>query len=410
MQLTQIKPHLLLIPFLWSGILSALHADDASWNQWRGPRRDGSWERELPTSLTDLTLAWERPLGPSYSGPITDGELVFTTETVDESFERITAMDLQTGETVWTTRWDGAMTVPQFAAANGSWIKATPALGEGALVVLGIRDELVCLDPETGKETWRVDLAERFGTQRPTFGAVCSPIIDEGAVYIMGGGATAKLSLADGSTLWRALDDEGEDDDAFSSPIIQTIAGVRQLLVQTRTRLCGVSLDDGKVLWSEPIEAYRNMNVLTPTVIGDRVFTAAHSGRSQCFKISKQGDQWNAEELWSQKVQAYMSSPVTNGETIFLHSKNERLTAMDADNGEILWTGNPMGKYQSLVRNNDIILVLNDDGELLSIKPTRENLEIVDRKKVADNAWAYLGVFDGGLLVRDLNAIKVFRY
>jgi outer membrane protein assembly factor BamB len=302
------------------------------------------------------------------------------------------------------------MTVPQFAAANGSWIKATPALGEGALVVLGIRDELVCLDPETGKETWRVDLAERFGTRRPMFGAVCSPIVDEGAVYIMGGGATAKLSLGDGSTLWRALDDEGKDDDAFSSPIIQTIAGVRQLLVQTRTRLCGVSLDDGKLLWSEPIEAYRNMNVLTPTVIGNRVFTAAHSGRSQCFEISKQNDQWKAEELWSQKVQAYMSSPVTNGETIFLHSKNERLTAMDASDGEILWTGRPMGKYQSLVRNKDIILVLSADGELLSVKPTREKLEIVDRKKVADDAWAYLGVFDGGLLVRDLKAIKVFRY
>ena len=54
--------------------------------------------------------------------------------------------------------------------------------------------------------------------------------------------------------------------------------------------------------------------------------------------------------------------------------------------------------------------MLDADGELLAVKPTRKALEIVDQKKVADDAWAYLGVFDGGLLVRDLNAIKVFRY
>jgi len=411
-QLSTITQHFFLVALIGiaSGILSPLAAEELSWNQWRGPQRDGSWQGELPTSLSDLTLAWERPLGPSYSGPVTDGKLVFTTETVDESFEQVSAMDLKTGETVWATRWEGAMKVPQFAAANGSWIKSTPAVSAGALVVLGIRDELVCLDPQSGDEAWRVDLAERFGARRPMFGAVCSPIIDEGAVYIMGGGATVKLSLADGSTLWRTLDGEGKDDDAFSSPIIASIAGVRQLLVQTRTRLCGVSLVDGKVLWSEPIQAYRNMNVLTPTVIGDLVFTAAHSGRSQCFKISQQGDRWNVNEVWSQKVQAYMSSPVTNGETIFLHAKTERLTAMDANNGEILWTGRPMGKYQSLVRNNEVILALDADGDLLAFRPTRKTLEIVDRKKVANDAWAYLGVFDGGLLVRDLDSMKVFRY
>ena len=83
-----------------------------------------------------------------------------------------------------------------------------------------------------------------------------------------------------------------------------------------------------------------------------------------------------------------MSSPVTNGEMIFLHAKTERLTAMDANDGEILWTGRPMGKYQIFVQNNDIILAPVADGELLAIKPTRKNLEIVDRKKVADDAWA----------------------
>ena len=385
-------------------------AEDATWNQWRGPNRDGVWPGELPKSLSALELVWEKPLQPSYSGPVTDGKLVYTTETVDESFERMTAYDLKTGDVKWTAKWDGAITVPPYAMANGSWIKSTPALAEDSLVVLGMRDEVVCLEPATGEIRWQADLAERFDARRPPFGGVCSPLIDDGAVYVMAGGATVKLSLADGSTIWKTLADEGEDDDALSSPVIETIAGERQLVVQTRTRLCGVDLKDGSLLWSQRIEAYRNMNVLTPTVFGDRVFTAAQRGQSQCFEVTREDGGWSCKEVWNQKTQAYMSSPVADGETIFMHSSSERLTALDAATGEILWTGRPMGKYQSLIRNDEVILVLNCEGELVAVEPNRDELTIVDKRKVADDSWAYLGVFDGGLLVRDLNALKVYRY
>lgn len=399
------------VAFIFASVVAAgtTVAEDPTWNQWRGPDRDGVWPGSLPKSLSALELMWEARLQPSYSGPVTDGKLVYTTETVDKSFERMTAYDLKTGDLKWTAEWDGAITVPPYAMANGSWIKSTPALAENSLVVLGMRDEMICLEPATGGIRWQADLAARFDARRPPFGGVCSPLIDDGAIYVMAGGATLKLSLADGSTIWRALDDEGEDDDALSSPVIRAIAGRRQLVVQTRTRLCGVDLKDGSLLWSQRIAAYRNVNVLTPTVFGDRVFTAALRGRSQCFEISCRDGGWSCKEDWSQKTQAYMSSPVTDGETIFMHSSSERLTALDAATGEILWTGRPMGKYQSFIRNDEVILALSCEGELLSLAPHRDKLTIVDRRNVADDSWGYLGVFDGGLLVRDLNALKVYR-
>ena len=410
--MTRLIKALAIFALLPSNLLdtSMLLAQESTWNQWRGPQRDGVWPGELPTSLSNLKLAWEKPLQPSYSGPVTDGKIVYTTETVDESFERMTAFDLQTGEVKWRTKWKGAIKVPGYAMANGSWIKSTPALAEESLVILGMRDEVICLDPATGKIRWQVDLAERFGARRPPFGGVCSPLIDNGSVYVMGGGATVKLSLADGSTIWKTLDDEGDDDDACSSPVIATIAGKRQLVVQTRTRLCGVDLSDGSLLWSNAIEAYRNMNILTPTVLGDRIYTAAQRGRSHFFKVSFANGQWKSKELWTQKTQAYMSSPVANDETIFVHSSNERLTALDVATGNILWTGKPMGKYQSLVRDEKTMLVLNNEGELLVVKLDRDELSILDRRKLANDSWAYLGVYEGGILVRDLNALKVYRH
>lgn len=385
-------------------------AGEPTWDQWRGPQRDGVWNGAFPTTLDELTLAWEAALQPSYSGPVTDGRLVFTTETVDESRERVTAFDLHSGEKAWEADWDGAIVVPPYAAANGSWIKSTPALGEGCLVVLGMRDELVRLDQGTGEQLWKIDLAERFSTRRPPFGGVCSPLIDGDAVYVMGGGATLKLRLTDGATVWRTLADEGEDDDALSSPLIATVAGVRQLLVQTRTRLCGVALDDGAVLWETPIQAYRNMNVLTPTVVGDRIFTAAHSGRAQCFEVTQAAGDWRVDQVWNQKTQAYMSSPVADEQTVYVHSKAERLTALDFASGEIRWTSRPVGKYQSLVRSGDKLLGLSSRGELMLVAADPRELVILSKRQVAEDSWGYLGVFERGVLVRDLESLKVFRF
>lgn len=87
----------------------------------------------------------------------------------------------------WTAKWDGAITVPGYAMADGSWIKATLVLAEDSLVVLGMLDDVICLEPDTGKIGWKAGLTERFNARRPPFGGVCSPLIDDGAVYVIVG-------------------------------------------------------------------------------------------------------------------------------------------------------------------------------------------------------------------------------
>lgn len=385
------------------------------WNQWRGPQRDGRLtDTALPRKLTgNLQLEWERPHQASYSGPIVCGDLVVTTETVDRSDERVTAYRLADGEVAWTAEWTGSMAVPFFAAANGDWIRSTPACDGRNLVVFGMRDVLVCLNPQTGQERWRVDFPKAIGTPLPAFGAVCSPLIDGDDVYVQTGGAVVKVALADGSVRWKTLENTAGmmTSGAFSSPVIAPLAGVRQLVVQTREQLCGVDLETGEPLWRESIEAFRGMNILTPTIIGDRVFTAAHSGRSQLLAVSRGADgTWAVEEVWSQKVQGYMSSPLVIGETIYLHAKNQRLVALSVSDGAIRWTSQPFGKYWSMITDQDRLLTLDQTGDLLLIEPNDDELQIVDRQQVANDSWAHLAVQDQYLIVRDLAALKVFRF
>ena len=133
-----------------------------------------AWTDRL--SKDSLKLLWRVPLGPSYSGPIVTEDLVFTTETKNRESEVVSVLDRMTGKERWRADWKGAMTVPFFAASNGSWIRSTPAYDGERLNVAGMRDVLVCQEARTGKEEWRIDFVRELKTPLPEFGFVCSPL------------------------------------------------------------------------------------------------------------------------------------------------------------------------------------------------------------------------------------------
>lgn len=385
------------------------------WTQWRGPyrtgeTRDGNWG----TSLDEQSLVqkWRVELGPSYSGPIVTETLVFVTETVDEKDERVTALNRETGEKVWSVAWPGSMSVPFFAKANGDWIRSTPAYANGCLYVAGMRDVLVCLDAATGDEKWRFDFPEKLQTPLPDFGFVCSPLVDSEFVYVQAGGGFAKLRADTGELVWKCLDDGGGMmGSAFSSPIKATLEGVEQFIVQGRENLCGVSVADGTVLWSQTVPAFRGMNILTPTVVGNRVFTSAYGGESFMYEIRKEGDEWKVDTAWNNRQQAYMSSPVVVNDHLFVHLRNQRFTCMNMEDGEVTWTSTPFGKYWSMVTHDNQILALDEKGELLLIDADPTELKIVSRRQVAESeAWAHVAICNGQIFVRDLQGLTVFDW
>ena len=277
-------------------------ANSQDWPQWRGLTRDGaSPGKSWPGSLDEASLKslWKVDLEPSYSGPVIQDGTIFTTETANQEREVVRAFSLASGEQQWTTEWEGMMRVPFFAKANGSWIRSTPATDGERLFVAGMRDVLVCLDATSGSELWRLDFVDKFGTDLPSFGFVCSPLLTNESVIVQAGASVVALSKKDGSILWRSLEDGGGmNGSAFSSPIIREVNGVRQLLVQTRTELCGLDPDRGTVLWKQKIPAFRGMNILTPTVYEDTIFTATYGGKALGIGLQKGEDSWGAETRW----------------------------------------------------------------------------------------------------------------
>ena len=129
-------------------------------------------------------------------------------------------------------------------------------------------------------------------------------------------------------------DGEIGESGAFSSPVLATLAGRRQLVVQSRLELYGVDPEDGAVLWSQPVPNFRGMNILTPVVHGDTVFTSSYKRGSYLYRISATGAGFAVEEVWRHKSQVYMSSPIVVDGHAYLHLGSQRLTCLDLEAGE----------------------------------------------------------------------------
>lgn len=384
-----------------------------TWPCWRGANRDGKCSTKLPTALSQLQPAWSVKLGDSYSGPIVTAKQVLVTETLDAKNETLIALDRLTGNEVWKKEWEGAMSVPFFAKSNGDWIRSTPATDGKRIVVGGMRDVVACFDAESGNEVWRIDFNKEHKVDLPSFGLVCSPLIDGEYVYVQAGGGVRQIRLADGQLGWLAMKEAGGMmGGAFSSPVIAELGGVRQLVVATRDAMVGIELQSGKELWQRPIQTFRGMNILTPTVFGQQVFTSSYGGRSQAIEIkSTSPADWTTETKWEGKSEAYMSSPILIGDFAYLHLKNQRVCCIDLKDGSEKWRTQPYGKYWSMVTDGEKILALDEAGKLYLVAANPEKFELLDQLQVSDEpCWAHLAIADNEIYVRSQRGLKLFKF
>jgi outer membrane protein assembly factor BamB len=421
--MTRIAMRLRVAVLIWvlalaTSVVPAAAADDATapedWSQWRGPRRDGSVQGpEWPEDLSGLRPTWRVELGKGYPGPIVAGDRVFVVESSDSKTVGVRALAREDGSELWRRTWPGKGSVPFFAARNGAWVRSTPAFAGRLLYVGDMQEVLTALKADSGEIAWRVDFPARFETEVPDFGFASSPLVDGEHLYVQAANSIVKLNRRTGETVWRSLAGTGKinESGAFSSPVIAELAGLRQLLVQKRHLLHGVALDDGRELWSQAIENFRGMMILTPTVYADAVFTSTYKGRTYLFTVKREGETFAVEETWSNKASGYMSSPVVIDGHAYLHLGNRRVDCIDLATGESRWRSErSFAKYWSMVAQGDKILSLGSEGDLHLLRANTERLELLDSRRVADDSWAHLAVSGNELFVRELKAIAAYRW
>ena len=272
---------------------------------------------------------------------------------------------------------------------------------DGRLYTLGIGGILSCWNADTGELVWRRKFSQRFKNTAPLYGTAMSPLLDTGKLIVhLGGddqGELMALDAATGDVQW-SWDGDGP---SYASPVVAQWSGTRQVVTQTQTAVVGIDLADGKLLWRIPFKTDFDQNAVTPVVVGESVILSGYNKGVHRFRLDKEGDDWNTDELWENKeVSLYMSSPVIDGERLygFSHRQKGQFFAIDLATGQTLWTSEGrMADNAALVRTGNVIWALTTAGEMLLFRDSAETVRPgLARYHVADTpTWAHPAILSG---------------
>ena len=384
------------------------------WSQWRGSNRDGvAAISQIPSNWPQqLRQAWQIEVGEGHSSPIySNGKIfVFTRQNTEEVLLCINPKD---ASIIWQKSYSAPYTLNPAAFGHGKGPKSTPVIAEGKIITLGINGVLSCFDITNGALTWQRRFTEQFSKTAPVFGTAMSPLVNDGlAIAHVGGqkGALMAIDIKSGDIKWQ-WDNDGP---GYSSPLIATIAGVKQIITLSQKNIIGLAFENGKLLWQIPFQTPWFQNIQTPLFYENDLILSGLQKALMRVKIEKKNDTWSVEEVWKNKdTWTYMSSPVLFDDIIVLFSDRRKgsYAMVDAKSGEVLWQSQGrVGENAALIRVGEFLLSLQNEGKLIIAKPSREKLELIREYTVADSqTWAHPVLFDNHILIKDKTNLTLWK-
>ena len=376
------------------------------WTNFRGPKRDGKYEATpVLTSWPSggLSPIWKQPVGVGYASfAIADGR-AYTIEQ-RRGQEVVAAYDVGTGRELWTQGWSAL-----YEDSNGDGPRATPTWDQGRIYALGATGELRCLDANTGAIIWGKNILSDNGARNLQWAMAASPLIVDDKVIVLPGGAGGKSVVAynkmTGAPVWKVLNDA----QAYVSPMLVDLAGRRQIMVVSSSRVMGLS-ETGALLWSYPWDTNGGINVSQPIIVDkNRFFISSGYGKGAALvEVKGSGDSFTATTIWENinMKNKFNSSVLHNG---YVYGLDEGiLTCLDVNTGERKWKGGRYGYGQVLLASGHLILT-SDGGELALVKATPDQYTEVARfTALQGQTWNYPAIADGRLLVRNANEMAAY--
>jgi outer membrane protein assembly factor BamB len=395
----------------------------APWAQWRGPNRAGAIS--MPGLLRDWPEGgpkrlWSRAGGEGYSSfSVADGK-AFAMIGRPENVEAVVCIDLADGETVWERAFEGGK------AFDYGGPRSTPTVADGRVYAVTSEGVLACLNRADGKPVWRTDMRTAVGAVAPRWGFAFSPLVVGKYVYATPGGpgrCLAAFHRDTGEVAWAAQDDPA----GYSSPVAATLGGVEQIVFFTGRRLLGVRPESGELLWEFLWDTRFEVNAATPLIVHarggkrevDYVFISSGYGKGcALIKVSAAGAKLTAKAVYeSNELCCHFASPVRYKDHLYALDETRDLTCLDLRTGEVAWhfakaegdapaLRNRGYKKGSIVRIDDVLLVLGEDGKLgLVAADPKEYREIAAARPFRDRCWTTPVVAGGKVLLRDRKGI-----
>jgi outer membrane protein assembly factor BamB len=380
----------------------------AGWPGFRGAARDGvvrgvriaaDWSASPPVEL------WRRAIGPGWSSFAVKDGLVYTQEQRGEE-EQVACYRLDSGQPVWrhgdpTRHWD---------SEGGVGPRATPAIRDDRVYAFGGTGRLNALDAASGAVVWSRDAAADASVETPGWGFAGSPLVVGDVVIVAASGRLAAYDLASGERRWLGPEGGG----GYSSPQLATIDGVPQVLLLRGARSTSVAPANGALLWEH--RAQPGVSIVQPalTAEGDVLVASGDAmggnGIRRLAVVHGPGG-WSAEERWmSTGLKPYFNDFVVHKGYAFGFDGGI-LACIDLADGQRKWKGGRYGHGQLvLLADQDLLLVLSEDGELVLVKATPDAFsEVAKAPALHGKSWSHPVLVGDVVLVRNGEEMAAFR-
>jgi outer membrane protein assembly factor BamB len=387
-------------------------ADGLSWAQFLGPQRDGicretglnlDWQKNPPKTL------WKAPLGPSFSSVSFAGERLFTTTNRgDRDF--IVCLDAASGKELWA--YDA---LPRYLDVQkaGPGPRSTPTFHDGKVYCLFPKGDLFCLTADEGKLVWTANICKLADTvlREDDFyfwGLSASPLVEGDVVIVNPGSSKGNgvlgLHKDTGKVLWHA----GDETFSYSSPIVITAAGRRQVVFVTGSAVLGLDPEKGEVLWRYPFGNRFGATCATPLWADNLLFVSA-AYRTGCvaLEIVADGDRLTVREKWKghDLENVFATSMVVNGHLYGCHGDNGPFffRCLELQTGKVKWEERWPGRCQLLAAEGQLIC-LNENGtvRLMEANPEKYVLKAELENMLTARAWTQPVVYGKRLYLRDI--------
>ena len=398
------------LPLILLLSLASSHLCPGQWPQWRGPSADGTWQCPgLALKIENPQRIWKKEISGGYSGITVSGGRAYTMDRPDKkNIERILCLDAKTGKPLW--EYSYAASYKGLSYDSGP--RASVTIHDQKAYALGSVGHIHCLDAKTGEIIWSKDSVKELGSRRPTWGFAASPAIWKDTVIYQLGSADGGYIAFDknsGKECWRGSGDPA----GYATPVFTRHRDRDLMLAWTPEHIRGMSPDTGKVLWSVPYKIKYGVSIAMPIFHDETVLVCGYWHGSRAIKLGKKPT--DATLLWQdeENIRGLMAQPLYRDGLVYLLDRSNGLCCFELTTGKRLWNDannhaiTPADKNpQSTMvwardgKRNDRALVLNANGELLSITIGREGFRIHSRAQVIGKTWAHPAYARGHIFAR----------
>jgi outer membrane protein assembly factor BamB len=321
----------------------------------------------------------------------------------------VVCLDSKDGKELWF--YDAA---PSYLdrQRQGPGPRSTPTYNKGKLYCLFGMGDLICLNAADGKEVWKTDIFKSAGAKNPAgdfyyWGMSGSPLVEGDLVIVQPGGNKDNSLVAfaqdTGKLVWGA----GNDPPGYTSPIVITAAGRRQIISVTGQAVLSVEPTKGAVLFRHAFGNKFDCNCATPLWTNDLLFVSSAYGTGcTALQIEADGKGLAVKEKWRNKdlQNQFATSVILDGHIYGCHGDlgAKMLRCVELATGKIKWDDRRPAKC-SLLGYEGHLVVVSEGGavRLLEANPAR----YVEKGALEDvltyKAWAAPALLKGRLYVRD---------